>query len=61
MKCTVCELGCDIAEGRYGRCEKIDMEGLTREFYAKFYHIDLTDAQVQQLLNPLNLSFSTRF
>jgi iron complex transport system substrate-binding protein len=34
------------------RCENIDMEGLTREFYAKFYHIDLTDAQVQQLLNP---------
>jgi pyruvate-formate lyase-activating enzyme len=20
MKCTVCEIGCDIAEGRYGRC-----------------------------------------
>lgn len=34
------------------RCENIDMEHLTKEFYAKFYHIDLTDAQVQELLNP---------
>ncbi|MDE4907689.1 ABC transporter substrate-binding protein [Methanogenium marinum] len=34
------------------QCGNIDMASLTKEFYAKFYHYDLTDDEVQQLLNP---------
>lgn len=34
------------------QCTNIDMVSLTKEFYTKFYHYDLTDNEVQQLLNP---------
>lgn len=34
------------------RCGDIDMVSLTKEFYTKFYHYDLTDDEVSQLLNP---------
>lgn len=34
------------------QCGSIDMVSLTKEFYTKFYHYDLTDNEVQQLLNP---------
>lgn len=30
----------------------LDMPALTKEFYSKFYHYDLTDSQVNELLNP---------
>jgi iron complex transport system substrate-binding protein len=30
----------------------LDMPALTREFYSKFYHYDLTDSDVESLLDP---------
>ena len=32
--------------------QDIDMNSLTKEFYSKFYHYDLSDDQVNSLLNP---------
>jgi iron complex transport system substrate-binding protein len=34
------------------RFKDIDMKRLTKEFYSKFYHYDLTDDEVNSLLNP---------
>ena len=30
----------------------LDMPALTREFYSKFYHYDLSDSDVESLLDP---------